>query len=59
MQQDDNPPVGILLVTQQNKALVEFATAGMDNALFVSKYLLLLPNKQQLQQFIQNELKQL
>ena len=59
MQPDDNPPVGILLVTQQNKALVEYATAGMDNTLFVSKYLLLLPNKQQLQQFIQNELKQL
>jgi predicted nuclease of restriction endonuclease-like (RecB) superfamily len=56
-QPGDNPPVGILLVTNKNKALVEYATAGMDNQLFVSKYLVQLPSKEQLQQFIQNELK--
>lgn len=39
MQPDDNPTVGILLVTQKNNALVEYTTAGMDNQLFVSKYL--------------------
>jgi predicted nuclease of restriction endonuclease-like (RecB) superfamily len=55
----DNPPVGILLVTNKNEALVEYATAGMDNKLFVSKYLVQLPSKEQLQQFVQNELKQL
>ena len=55
----DNPPVGILLVTNKNTALVEYATAGMDNKLFVSKYLVQLPSKEQLQQFVQNELKQL
>jgi hypothetical protein len=55
----DNPPVGILLVTNKNEALVEYATAGMDNQLFVSKYLVQLPSKEQLQQFIQNELRQL
>lgn len=55
----DNPPVGILLVTDKNTALVEYATAGMDNALFVSKYLVHLPDAAQLQQFVQNELKQL
>jgi len=37
MQPDDNPTIGILLVTQKNNALVEYATAGMDNQLFVSK----------------------
>lgn len=55
----DNPPVGILLVTNKNEALVEYATAGMDNKLFVSKYLVQLPSKEQLQQFVKNELKQL
>ena len=35
----DNPPIGILMVTDKNKALVEYTTAGMDQKLFVSKYL--------------------
>lgn len=56
MQSDDNPTVGILLVTQKNTALVEFATTGMDNKLFVSKYLLELPKKEILEAFINSEL---
>ncbi|WP_113925678.1 PDDEXK nuclease domain-containing protein [Cognataquiflexum aquatile] len=56
MQSDDNPTVGILLVTNKNTALVEFATTGMDNKLFVSKYLLELPKKEILEAFITNEL---
>ena len=56
MQTDDNPTVGILLVTNKNNALVEFATAGIDNHLFVSKYLMELPKKEQLEAFINNEL---
>lgn len=56
MQGDDNPTVGILLVTNKNSALVEFATAGMENHLFVSKYLLELPKKELLEAFIKNEL---
>ncbi|HEX8314876.1 MAG TPA: PDDEXK nuclease domain-containing protein [Flavisolibacter sp.] len=59
MQESDNMPIGILMVTDKNKALVEYATAGMDNALFVSKYLVQLPSKEELQQFVQNELKNL
>jgi len=56
MQEDDNPTVGILLVTNKNSALVEFAIAGMENKLFVSKYLLELPKKELLEAFIKNEL---
>ena len=41
----DNPPIGILLCTDKNHALVEYALAGMDNGLFVSKYQLELPKK--------------
>lgn len=55
----DNPPVGILLVTNKNEALVEYATAGMDNRLFVSKYLVQLPSKERLLQFVKEQLKQL
>ena len=59
MQPDDNPPVGILMITDKNSALVEFATAGLDNKLFVSKYQLQLPSKQQLTDFVKNELQKL
>ncbi|WP_206019707.1 PDDEXK nuclease domain-containing protein [Runella sp. SP2] len=54
---DDNQSIGILLCTEKGKKLVEYATAGMDNQLFVSKYLLELPKKEQLEAFILNELK--
>ncbi|MDP1815429.1 MAG: PDDEXK nuclease domain-containing protein, partial [Leadbetterella sp.] len=57
MQDSDNPTVGILLVTDKNNALVEYATAGMDNQLFVSKYLLELPKKETLEAFIKTEMK--
>ena len=55
MRPDDNPPVGILLVTNKNNALVEFATADNDKDIFVSKYLLELPTKEQLIKFINEE----
>jgi predicted nuclease of restriction endonuclease-like (RecB) superfamily len=57
MQDSDNPTVGILLVTDKNNALVEYATAGMDNQLFVSKYLLELPKKETLEAFIKTEMR--
>ncbi len=56
---NDNPPVGILLVTDQNKALVEYAIADTDKDIFVSKYILQLPNKEKLESFVNNELKKL
>lgn len=59
MMPDDNPPVGILLVTDKNDALVKYATSGIDNALLISKYLLQLPSKKQLEDFIRKELKNL
>ncbi len=52
---DDNPPIGILLCTEKDHALVEYALAGMDNALFVSKYQLELPSREVLQRQIEAE----
>jgi predicted nuclease of restriction endonuclease-like (RecB) superfamily len=49
----DNPPVGILLCTQKDHALVEYALSGMDSGLFVSKYLLELPSKEEMQRFLE------
>ncbi|BFM45068.1 PDDEXK nuclease domain-containing protein [Flavobacterium sp. CFS9] len=53
----DNPPVGILLVTSQNKALVEYAIADSDLEIFVSQYQLQLPDRAELRAFIENELR--
>jgi hypothetical protein len=55
MRPDDNPPVGILLVTNKNDALVEFAFADRDRDIFVSKYVLELPSKERLTNFITEE----
>lgn len=54
MNPGDNPPIGILLCTRKGKRMVEYALAGMDNSLFVSTYQLCLPNKGQLETFLEN-----
>ncbi|MCH5596814.1 PDDEXK nuclease domain-containing protein [Niabella ginsengisoli] len=41
----DNPPIGILLVTDKNKALVEYSGATIREKMFVSKYAVMLPSK--------------
>lgn len=57
MSEGDNPPVGILLCTHKEHALVEYALAGMDNNLFVSRYLLELPKKEEMQRFIDEQIR--
>ncbi len=59
MTDDDHPPVGILLCTQKDQTLVEYALAGMDNNLFVSKYQLELPSKQAMQRFLQEKMREI
>jgi predicted nuclease of restriction endonuclease-like (RecB) superfamily len=56
MTEGDSPPVGILLCTQKDHAMVEYALAGIDNGIFVSKYLLELPKKEEMQRFIEEQL---
>jgi hypothetical protein len=45
----DNEPVGIILSAEKDEVLVEFAMGGISNKIFVSKYQLYLPDKEQLQ----------
>lgn len=59
MSAGDNPPIGILLCTDKNNALAEYALAGMDNQLFVSKYLLELPQKEAMQAFLEKQVKEI
>lgn len=47
--EDDNEPIGIILSAEKDEVLVEFATGGISNKIFVSKYQLYLPDKKQLQ----------
>ena len=56
MQSGDNPPIGILLCTRKGKKMVEYALAGMDNQLFVSTYMLQLPDKKTLEDFLLKQL---
>jgi hypothetical protein len=58
MSEDDNPPIGIILCSEKDDTLVRYSTAGMDDQLFVSKYLLKLPEKKILENFMKQELNQ-
>ena len=53
--EDDNPPVGLLLCTERDHILAEYALAGLDNRLFVSRYQLQLPSTVDLQRFIEEQ----
>lgn len=50
---DDNRPIGIVLCHSKNELVVEYATYGMDSNIFVSKYQLYLPNREELRRLIQ------
>ncbi len=53
---DDKPPIGILLCTYKNDALVKYATASLDEKIFVQKYLLELPNTQEFEEYMNKAL---
>jgi len=55
MDADDNQPVGIILCSDRDQTTVEFATAGLDNQLFVSRYLTALPSVDELRRVIQRD----
>ena len=48
----DLPPIGILLCTRKNDALVEFALGDLSNKVFVSRYAVELPKKEEMERFI-------
>lgn len=53
----DNPPIGIIMSHYKDELMVEYATYGMDSNLFVSKYELFLPNKEELRKMVKKILK--
>ena len=42
---DDNPPIGIILTTGKDEVMIEYATGGLSNKVFVSRYQTHLPDK--------------
>ncbi len=57
MNEGDNPPVGIILCASRNENLVKYATAGLPQQVFVSKYLVNLPTENELKKIIQYEIR--
>ncbi|MBN2801882.1 MAG: DUF1016 family protein [Deltaproteobacteria bacterium] len=46
---DDNPPIGIVLAADKDQILVDYATGSISNQLFVSRYLMYIPDKKVLE----------
>ena len=51
----DNDPIGIILCSGKNEVLVKYATMGLPQQVFVSKYLINLPSEKELQKIIKEE----
>lgn len=51
----DNPPIGIILCAGKNDTLVKYATAGLAQHIFVSKYMTNLPSEAELRKIIIEE----
>ncbi len=52
----DNPPIGIVLAKQKDDLLVKYAMHNISSQLFVSKYQLYLPDKEELRAVIEEQL---
>ncbi len=59
MSKGDRAPIGILLCTQKNHEMVQFALADMNNRLFVSRYQLQLPAADAMEEFLRRALGEL
>lgn len=55
MQEGDNEPIGIILCAGKSETLVKYATMGLSQQLFVSKYLNNLPSELELENIVQKE----
>ena len=53
IQPDDNPPIGLLLCSDYGKTTVQYATEGLADSVFVSKYRLQLPSEQDIENYLE------
>lgn len=54
----DNPPIGIILSRHKDELLVEYATYQMNSRLFVQKYQLYLPDREELRRQLELALRE-
>lgn len=54
--QDDNPPIGIVLARQNDELLIKYALHNISSQLFISKYQLYLPDREELKALIEKQL---
>lgn len=52
----DNPPIGIVLAKEKDDLLIKYAMHNISSQLFVNKYQLYLPNKEELRNEIETQL---
>ncbi len=57
MCEGDNPPGGLLLCPRKDEMVVEYATGGLSNEVFVWKYEVVLPSVEELERFVEHEVK--
>jgi hypothetical protein len=54
-QADDNPTIGIVLVTDKDESIVKYSVLAENENLFASKYRLYLPSEEELRAELQKE----
>jgi len=59
MSKGDNPPIGIILCTAKDSVKVQYAIGGINNKLFVSRYMVELPSVKELECFIKEDINHL
>jgi predicted nuclease of restriction endonuclease-like (RecB) superfamily len=52
---DESLPIGIVLCSEKDAAEVRYATGGLDQQVFVSRYLVALPTEEQLRRWLLDE----
>lgn len=55
MQEGENPPVGLILCTDKNDAVVRYTLSRTDHAIFASRYQLYLPSEEELRTEMRRE----
>ncbi|ASE61647.1 MULTISPECIES: PDDEXK nuclease domain-containing protein [Chryseobacterium] len=55
---NDNPPIGIILCAEKDDITAEYILGGFENNVFASKYVTILPDKQELIEEVENALKE-
>lgn len=55
MREGENPPIGLILCTDKNEAVVKYTLSGRDERVFASKYQLHLPSEEELKRELERE----